>query len=67
MLPVLWLGGCAESMPDVKPLKRFGELLRGYDSTLTNAEKQAAIAELQKDKERQEEQIDQAKGAPKPN
>ena len=54
-------------MPDVKPLKRFGELLRGYDSTLTNAEKQAAIAELQKDKERQEEQIDQAKGAPKPN
>jgi len=67
MLPVLWLGGCAESMPSVKPLKRFSEMLRGYDSTLTNAEKQAAIAELQKDKQRQEEQIDQAEGAPKPN
>jgi len=67
MLPVLWLGGCAESMPNVKPLKRFGELIRSYDSTLTNAEKRAAITELQKDKERQEERIDQADGAPKPN
>jgi hypothetical protein len=67
MLPALCVGGCADSMPDAKPLKRFTDLVRGYDSTLTSAEKQAVISELQKDKERQQEQLDQGEGAPKAN
>ena len=67
LLPVLFLGGCADSMPDAKPLKRFTDLVRGYDSTLTSAEKKAVISELQKDKERQQEQLGQGEGAPKAN
>jgi hypothetical protein len=67
MLPVLWLGGCADSLPEAKPLKRFTDLVRGYDSTLTNAERQAVISELQKDKERQQDQIEQGDGGPKTN
>ncbi|HUU25418.1 MAG TPA: hypothetical protein VMW68_07630 [Methyloceanibacter sp.] len=66
LLPVLLLGGCADSMPDGTRLKRFTEVIRGYDSTLTKSEKEAAISELQKDKERQE-QLGQAAGAPKAN
>jgi len=66
MLPVLLLGGCADSMPDGTRLKRFTEVIRGYDSTLTKSEKAAAISELQKDKERQE-QLGHAAGAPKAN
>ena len=57
MLPALWLGGCADTLPSAKPLKRFTELVRGYDKTLTNEQKQAVITELQKDKERQQEQL----------
>jgi len=53
-------------MPDGKRLKRFTEVIRGYDSTLTRSEKEAAISELQKDKERQE-QLGHAAGAPKAN
>jgi len=67
MLPAFVLGGCADSMPDAKPLKRFTDLVRGYDQTLTESEKKAAIAELQKDKERQQEQLEQGDGAPKGN
>lgn len=67
VLPVLCLGGCADSLPDAKPLKQFRELIRGYDSTLTNTEKQAVITELQKDKERQQEQLEQGDGGPKTN
>lgn len=67
MLPVLWLGGCADSLPEAKPLKRFTDLVRGYDSTLTNSERQAVISELQKDKERQQDQIEQGDGGPKTN
>ncbi len=53
-------------MPDGTRLKRFTEVIRGYDSTLTKSEKAAAISELQKDKERQE-QLGHAAGAPKAN
>jgi uncharacterized protein YihD (DUF1040 family) len=64
---VLWLGGCADSLPEAKPLKRFTDLVRGYDTTLTSSEKQAVITELQKDKERQQDQIEQGDGGPKTN
>jgi len=66
ILPVLLLGGCADNMPDGTRLKRFTEVIRGYDSTLTKSEREAAISELQKEKERQE-QLGQAAGAPKAN
>ncbi|MDX2316925.1 MAG: hypothetical protein QNK17_00715 [Hyphomicrobiaceae bacterium] len=39
-------------------MKRFTELVRSYDKTLTKSEKDAAITELQEDQERQQEQID---------
>jgi hypothetical protein len=66
LLPVLVLGGCADSMPDGTRIKRFTDVIRSYDSTLTKSEKKAAISELQKEKERQE-QLNQAAGAPKAN
>ncbi len=56
MLPAFWLGGCADTMTGGQPMKRFTDLVRSYDQTLTKAEKKAAIAELQQDKERQQEQ-----------
>jgi hypothetical protein len=61
------MGGCADSMPDGTRLKRFTEVIRGYDSTLTKSEKAAAISELQKEKERQQQQVGKADGAPKAN
>jgi hypothetical protein len=67
LLPALLLGGCADSMPDGTRLKRFTDLVRGYDDTLTKSEKDAAIAELQKDKERQEEQTGKGEPAQKTN
>lgn len=67
MLPAVLLGGCADSMPEARPLKRFTDLVRGYDRTLTESEKEAVISELQKDKERQQEQLGQGDGAPKAN
>ena len=67
LLPALLLGGCADSMPDGTRLKRFTDLVRGYDHTLTKSEKDAAIAELQKDKERQEEQTGKGEPAQKTN
>ncbi|MGH6736246.1 MAG: hypothetical protein ACRECX_09215 [Methyloceanibacter sp.] len=65
MLSALWLGGCADTVTDGRPLKRFTDLVR--DSTLTESEKKAAINELQKDKKRQQEQLDQGDGGPKTN
>lgn len=67
LLPALLLGGCAESMPDGTRIKRFTDLVRGYDDTLTKSEKDAAIAELQKDKERQDEQTGNGEAAQKTN
>ena len=67
VLPALWLGGCADQLPSMQPMKRFTELVRGYDETLTESEKKAAIDELQKDKERQQEQLEQGDGGPKTN
>lgn len=65
MLPVLFMAGCADSMPDGGRLKRFTEVIRSYDNTLTKSEKEAAISELQKEKERQAQQVGQPAGAPK--
>jgi len=67
MLPVLLLAGCADSMPDGTRLKRFTDVIRGYDNTLTKSEREAAISDLQKEKERQEQQVEQTDGAPKAN
>ncbi len=39
-------------------MKRFTEMVRSYDKTLTKSEKKAAITELQEDKERQQAQIE---------
>jgi hypothetical protein len=66
-LPVLWLGGCAGQLPTMQPMKRFTELVRGYDDTLTEKEKNAVISELQKDKERQQNQLEQGDGSLKTN
>ncbi len=67
-LSVLLLSGCADTLPDGDRLQRFSDAIRGYDKTLTTAEKEAAISELQQDKQRHTEaQIDEADGAPKPN
>jgi hypothetical protein len=49
----LCLAGCTDTMPDRKPLKRFTDLVRGYDRTLTEEEKQRVIKQLREDKERQ--------------
>jgi hypothetical protein len=57
-LPALWLGGCADRLPTGQPMKRFTEMVRSYDKTLTKSEKKAAITELQEDKERQQAQIE---------
>lgn len=54
-------------MPDTSRLKRFTDVIRSYDETLTPAEKEAAISELQKDKERQDEQTGKSEDAPKTN
>ena len=62
MLPVLLLGGCADQLPTGQPMKRFTDLVRSYDKTLTKYEKNAAITELQEDKERQQAQIGTSKG-----
>ena len=67
MLPVLLLAGCADSMPDGTRLKRFTDVIRGYDNTPTKSEREAAISDLQKEKERQEQQVEQTDGAPKAN
>jgi hypothetical protein len=67
MLPVLGVAGCADSVPDGTRLKRFTEVMRGYDNTLTKAERELVISELQKEKERQAQQADQPKDAPKTN
>ncbi|MGH6867187.1 MAG: hypothetical protein ACREDO_13735 [Methyloceanibacter sp.] len=56
LLPLLWLGGCADNLPAGRPI---AELVRGYSHTLTKDEKKRVITELQKDKERQLEQSDQ--------
>ena len=64
MLPALWLGGCADTMTAGQPMKRFTDMVRGYDQTLTKSEKEAAISELQQDKQRQQEQLEQGDGAP---
>jgi hypothetical protein len=68
MLLVLWLGGCAnatmadrpmrmagKSADQSTPLKSYAELVKGFDRTLTGAEKKAVITALQKDRERQQE------------
>jgi hypothetical protein len=56
MLPMLWLGGCADTVPSERPLKRFTDLVRGYDQTLTKEEQKAVITELKNDKARQQQQ-----------
>ena len=67
MLPALWLGGCADQLPTMQPIKRITSLVRGDDQTLTEDEKKAAISELMKDKKRQQQQIEQSDGGPKTN
>jgi hypothetical protein len=60
MLATLWLAGCADSIPNSgQPLRRFTDLVRGYDHTLTKDEKAAVITELKNEKARQVEQIGQ--------
>jgi hypothetical protein len=69
ILLVLWTGGCTNAtgvdrpmmmgskpvdQPMRAPLKSYAELLRGFDRTLTETEKKAVIATLQKDGERQQ-------------
>ena len=66
-LSVVLLSGCADTLPDGGRLDRFTDVIRGYDTTLTRSEKEAAISELQGDKERQQAQIEEADGAPKAN
>ena len=67
VLSVLLLSGCADTLPDGGRLQRFTDVIRGYDSTLSQDEKEAAISELQAEKERQQAQIDEADGAQKAN
>lgn len=66
-LPVLAVAGCADSLPGGTRLKGFTELIRGYDNTLTQAERELVISELQKEKERQAQQVGQPNDAPKTN
>jgi hypothetical protein len=47
------LAGCTDTMPDRKPLKRFTDLVRGYDRTLTEEEKKRVIKQLREDQEKQ--------------
>jgi hypothetical protein len=48
-----FLAGCTDTMPDGKPLRRFTDLVRGYDRTLTEEEKKRVIEQLREDQERQ--------------
>jgi hypothetical protein len=66
-LLVLWLGGCTsvavadrpmrigENHPakSTVPLKSHADLIKGFDKTLTEAERRAVITELQQNWERQ--------------
>jgi hypothetical protein len=69
-LLVLWLGGCTsaavadrpmrigENHPaesTVPPLKSHADLIKGFDKTLTEAERRAVVTELQQNRERQEQ------------
>jgi hypothetical protein len=47
------LAGCTDTMPDGKPLRRFTDLVRGYDRTLTEEEKKRVIKQLREEQERQ--------------
>jgi len=67
LLPVLLLAGCADAMPDGKPLKSLRDLVHSYDNTLTSSEKKAVITELQQDKERQQEELARAEATSKGN
>lgn len=67
MLSVVVMAGCADNMPDGTRLQRFTEMIRGYDSTLTKSEKEAAISELQEEKKRQKKQLGQTEDTPKAN
>lgn len=60
MVPTLSLSGCADTVPADRPLKRFTDLVRGYDHTLTKTEKNAVIEELQNDQARQRQQAEEA-------
>jgi len=64
MLLAVWLGGCTTiadqpmrmaGKPEetTNPMRSYAELIRGFDRTLTEAERKAVIAELQKENERQ--------------
>jgi isocitrate lyase len=66
-LLVLWLSGCTsvavadlpmrigENHPaeSTAPLKSHADLIKGFDKTLTEAERRAVITELQQNRERQ--------------
>jgi len=66
-LSVILLSGCASSLPDQDPLQRFNDVVRSYDNTMTNTERDAAISDLKDEKERQRAQVRQVKEAPKAN
>ncbi len=67
LLSVILLSGCASSLPDQGPLQRFSDVIRSYDNTLTKREREAAISDLQKEKDRQQVQVKQVKSTPKAN
>jgi isocitrate lyase len=66
-LLVLWLGGCTSAAvadrpmrigknhpaESTVPLKSHADLIKGFDKTLTEAERRAVVTELQQDRERQ--------------
>lgn len=48
-------------------MQRFGDAIRSYDNTLTKSEREEAISELKDEKDRQQAQVDEVKGAPDAN
>lgn len=57
---MLLLGGCADQLPTMQPIKRITSLVRGDGETMTVKQKNEVITELQQDKERQQEQIEES-------
>jgi hypothetical protein len=66
-LSVILLTGCASSLPEQGPLQRFSDAIRSYDNTLTKSDREAAIADLKEEKDRQQAQVEQVKSSPKAN
>ena len=63
VLVPLGLAACADTLSSGRPLASNSELQRQYDKTLTKSERDSAISDLEQEKRRQEEAVQQDNAA----